>query len=255
MTAANVSGNSFIDENHEGILNNIETLTLSVRDNWNKIDFTSKMNDFIRDMENHFSHEEVILSAAKYKGLDSHTLKHREISMHLRMAGMGIVEHDDSIQFLLKLREKLFSHELFEDQDYWHLFESENANQAPLITWSQEFETGSPAIDEHHQALATHINRLNKRFADSSDFDFACMELKHLSEYTKLHFSEEEEKLGDNFWPSHKINHEFLIADLDRLIIEIQSGQYQLCNIGEYLKYWLLNHIETFDIPAFYRDD
>ena len=48
----------------------------------------------------------------------------------------------------------------------------------------------------------------------------------------------------------HKANHDSQIDDLGVLIPEIENGKYDLQNIGNYLEYWLINHIKTFDIPA-----
>ena len=47
------------------------------------------------------------------------------------------------------------------------------------------------------------------------------------------------------------MNHRFLISDLERLIAEVKAEKFEPNNIGDYLKFWLLNHIRNFDIPAF----
>ena len=248
------SGNSFIDDNHEGLLNNIDALTFLVRDNWNQNEFELRVRNLIVDLENHFSHEETILKAVGYADLDSHSVKHRGISMCLRIASLDTLDYDDSVQFLVKLRTEVFGHELLEDQNYWPLFDQENSDQDILILWSQELETGDPETDKHHKALINHINRLHMRFSKLPDIDSACKELKLLYEYSKFHFSEEEILLGSKLRPGHKENHESLLVDLDILVNEVQSGKYKLHNIGDYLKYWLINHIQTFDIPSFNRD-
>jgi len=254
------SGNSFIDENHEGLLDNIDAITMLLRDNWRKDEFKSRVRDFIVDLENHFSHEETILKAVGYAKLDSHAIKHREISMRLRMDSLDALNYDESVQFLANLRTKIPPHELLEDQDYWSLFDQECSDKEALIIWSKNLETGNLETDRHHQALKNHINRLHrrfskvsdiKRFSKVSDIEWACRELNLLCEYSKFHFSEEELLLGSKLRPGHRENHETLIIDLEKLISEVRSGKYKLDKLGDYLKYWLINHIQNFDIPSF----
>lgn len=62
----NNSGNSFIDEDHEKLLEHMDELTLLLRDNWDRDNFNSSVQDFIVNVESHFSHEEVILKGAKF---------------------------------------------------------------------------------------------------------------------------------------------------------------------------------------------
>ena len=105
--------------------------------------------------------------------------------------------------------------------------------------------------DKHHYALINFINRFHQKYASSSDVVFACVDLNNLCAYSELHFSQEENELGQKFRPGHKANHKKLLSDLKKLINEIEAGNYKLENLGSYLKFWLLNHIQEFDVPAF----
>lgn len=247
------SGNSFIDDNHYSLLTTIDEITILLRDGWSKEEFAVRVKNFITDMERHFSHEELILKAARYTEMDSHILKHRELLMRLRMDGYAILNYDAALQFIMSLRTLFFSHELFEDQKYWFLFEQEDSAQDQLIFWSKELETGDLEIDKHHKAIINHLNRFHRRMSDSPDIDFACKDLKQIYEYSKFHFKEEEVFLGKKILPGHKENHESLLADLNVVIDEVRSGKSNIENIGGYLKFWLINHIKNFDIPSFNR--
>ena len=143
-TDGRASGNSFIDENHEGLLNHINSLEVLVRDDWEQIKFTTEIRDFIVALENHFHHEETILKGAKYEGLDQHTFQHRKVSMNLHKEAFQAHDNDSAIQFLADVRTQIFSHELFEDQLYWPVFETEKPDTDVLILWSPEIETGDP---------------------------------------------------------------------------------------------------------------
>lgn len=252
-TALFDSGNSFIDDNHIDLLEHIEHLTYSARDNWDGNEFRAKVKNFIVDLENHFSHEETILEGAQYNDIDAHSLKHRKISMQLRMDNLSLQNHNEAANFLVRLRTELFSHELFEDQNYWYLFDEEDGKEI-LILWTQDLKTGDIETDMHHRALINHINRMHKRFLSTNHIGFAVGELKLVYEYSKFHFSEEEYLLGKKLRPGHKESHQHLLMDLDTFTKEVNAGRVKLHHIGGYLKFWLLNHIKTFDIPALKQD-
>ena len=247
------SGNSFIDSNHEGLLKLLDALTPVVRDNWDEEVFSSGVRSLIASMENHFSHEETVLKGAQYHNLEEHAVKHRELSMELRMLGLGISGVEDAVGFLGKARTKILSHELFEDQGYWPLFADEEGDEVTLIVWSTDYETGDTETDKHHKALINFINRLHNKLTSSVSRESVCSELKSLYSYSEFHFRDEEVKFGMDARSGHRIDHETLLRDLSLLIEEIGSGVQDVRQVGEYLKYWILNHIQTFDIPSFRR--
>ncbi len=247
----NISGNSFIDENHDDLLKHLDEITILLQDHFTTSSFKSGVIDFINNIENYFSNEEATLKRVGFDGLDSHITVHRELSKSLRMKNITNFEYDGAVTFLANARSELFSHELLEDQAYWPIFESESLDTEPLIIWSSVYETGNLEIDKHHSALINYVTRFYKRLEKSFDIEFACSELKQLCVYSEFHFFEEEELLGQQLMGSHKSNHETIINDLNSLINEINDGKYQLEKIGDYLIYWLLNHIKIYDIPAF----
>ncbi|MBT5109321.1 MAG: hypothetical protein HOM25_11620 [Rhodospirillaceae bacterium] len=244
------SGNSFIDENHEGLLSHLKYLEASVKDNWGQFGFTSEIRDFIVALENHFHHEEIILKGAKYEKLDHHVFQHRKVAMDLHQGAFLDHDYNGAVQFLAAASAQIFSHELLDDQLYWPVFEAETPNPHLLILWSSKFETGEPETDKHHKALVNYINRFHRKLAFSDNIS-VCTELNNMCTYSRLHFTQEEKELGQSLKPGHAANHKSLISDLKTLINEIEAGNYDIKNLGSYLKFWLLHHIQTFDIPAF----
>ncbi len=245
------SGNVFIDENHFGLLSRLDHLTETLRADWSEAKFSDGVKEFIFAIENHFLHEETILKGAAFKELDAHSLLHRRIVLHLRESSLDGFDYDNAVDFIARARTRIFTHELFEDQDYWPVFESPSANKDPLIVWSSDIETGDAETDKHHKALINHINRLHERFKISTDVAAASAELQTLYAYSEFHFSEEESLLGGALNPRHRANHWTLLSGLRAMTNEVEAGEYNLENIGDYLKYWLLNHIQTFDVPDF----
>ena len=140
--ATKISGNSFIDSNHDSLLELMDALTPFVRDSWEPELFSSGVRNLIAGLENHFSHEETVLRGAQYGQLDEHSVKHRELSMELRMQSLGGLDQNNAVRFLGSARTKVLSHELFEDQEYWPLFDDKNVEGTALINWSVEYETG-----------------------------------------------------------------------------------------------------------------
>lgn len=245
-----ISGNSFIDENHDDLLKHLDELTFFVRDKWDIAKFNNIFYEFILDLENHHAHEEVILRGSKYEETESHTIKHRDLCLFLRLNILKVSCYETAIQFLANSRSKIFSHELVEDQKYWHLFENNDTDTNNIITWSKKYETGHEETDIHHIALANYINRFHRRILKTPDKEMACRELKELTALSQYHYREEELSLGSNLRSSHKSNHILLINELNSLVKEIKEGKYKIENLGDYLKYWLLDHIEKHDIPA-----
>lgn len=248
---AATSGNAFIDDNHSALLDHIDRICVSIRDGGSTSGFRPHFRNFITDIESHFSHEEVILNGAGFENIDQHTIKHREVSYFLRTESFDLHSYDDAVAFLASARIRIFKHELLEDQEYWSLFEPMNNNVDDLIVWTAEFETGNSEVDKQHKALANYISRLDRRLTAEPSAEIARKELQAIQNFSQVHFSEEEVKLGLRLHAGHKANHEYLIRDLAALTDEIQKGRQEVKHVGEYLKYWLLNHIRTFDIPEF----
>lgn len=244
-----ISGNNFIDENHDEIFDALDKLIFIVRDTWNTIIFINAVSDFIDQLENHFLHEEIILKSVNFQNIDAHIIEHREIALHLRVEIMDVSTREEAVNFLMFIRSKIFSHELIADQNYWYLFDDEN--NPVVLQWTDEFETGDIDTNKHHQSLANCINRLNNKCSQLSDINYICRELKNFYEYSKFHFEEEEELLGGNLMHGHEDNHKLLLEGLDALISDIKNNVVKISSVGEYLKYWLLNHIQNYDIPAF----
>jgi len=245
------SGNSFIDENHSSLLSQLEMLTELVRNQWQAETFNIAFSSFVSSLEEHFSHEETVLKGADFKELEAHIIKHRELTLQLRMKNMGDFDYDDAVQLLVYTRSAVFSHELLEDQKYWSIFEINAANLDVDSGWSNDLLTGEKEADQHHQALVKFIQRLDTLFKNSEDYIRAAQELKLLKSYSQMHFDAEKILLGEGLLILHELNHKALLKDLEVLIQEVEAGKYNLANLADYLRYWLISHIKNFDVPEF----
>lgn len=245
------SGNTFIDENHSNLLDFLDDLSSLLSQNTDPDKYRLIIEDFITALECHFTHEEIILKGVGYKNLRIHTIQHRMMALDLHKYLVGSFPQHETDLLMKDLTASVLAHEMTMDQDYWPYFNDNPSGNNCLISWKPEFETGDKEADGHHQSLINHINRFYIKLVDSNDIDMACSELKLLGAYSKFHFQEEERLLGDKLRRGHKEHHQKLLADLNIVINEIKDGRFKLTTLGDYLDFWLLNHIKMYDIPAF----
>ncbi len=251
------SGNSFINENHIHLLDHLSQFARIIENNWDQGEFAILLANFIIDIDNHFSHEELILRGVGYTDLEDHATKHRELGLRMDLIDSSNVSHENVDSIISDIRSMILEHELFEDQQYWPVFEGHILDKHSLIPWSPNFETGDPDVNKEHQALLVHINHFFAKLKQEKDITRACEELKLLAAFSRYHFEQEEKHLGENLRTGHAANHQKLLADLDNLIDEISEGKFNLNNpdsLSDYLTFWLLNHIKTHDVPAFARE-
>ncbi|MBT4519448.1 MAG: hemerythrin family protein [Halieaceae bacterium] len=242
------SGNSFIDENHEKLLLTLDSLTEVVRDRYDERVFQQTFSNFLTELENHFSHEEALLKGTDFDELEIHILKHRDIALGLRMQNVESRTYEGAVSLLAKTRSTVFNHELLEDQKYWSAFERKYGTDSQLPA---EYRTGLPEIDGHHEALLNFIQRISGKAQTSDSRSAVCRELKDLRQHAQEHFAVEEERLKSRGKSQHIDTHKSLLHDLDILITEVGDGIYELANLEDYLRFWLLAHVKHYDVPAF----
>ena len=119
---------------------------------------------------------------------------------------------------------------------------------AQLIQWKDEYNTGCPEIDKHHQKLASIINELYEAFEHALAESKSIEILKELEDYTQYHFTAEEELMAKYNYPNldrHKIEHQRLIKELKDIKQRILNNQDRLAGFELMLtlKDWILDHI------------
>ena len=243
------SGNNFIDENHDDLLNHLSELSEYDQSEWDPDIFKSKLDSFIHDLESHFSHEELILSGAGFSDLRAHALLHRELALNIHKKNLLSYDPKSAAELVREITAETISHELMSDQEYWDLFNDKPSSSKRLLLWSKDLETGHPEIDKQHIALMNHVNHLYLRTQRNNDYQEAAKELRMLVLYSKYHFQEEEKHIDNKVSTQHKANHRKLLDDLNILIEEVESEKYDLSSLADYFDYWLFNHIRTYDVP------
>lgn len=120
-----------------------------------------------------------------------------------------------------------------------------------FVEWKAEYSVGIDSIDQQHKKLLSLINQLQTAVDYSTGEQFEQEALDELVEYTKTHFTYEEGLMKDNDYPEfepHKLQHDKMIEEVERVLSEYkQDHDKAMSDAAEYLKDWLVNHINGTD--------
>ena len=120
-----------------------------------------------------------------------------------------------------------------------------------LITWNDTMSVKIAEIDKQHQTLVNMINDLHEAMKSGQAKTIMGKLLEDLSNYTVTHFSYEEmlfEKFSYPMSATHKNEHIMFLTKVAGFKAKFESGSVSLSlEIMDFLKNWLLNHIEGTD--------
>ena len=120
-----------------------------------------------------------------------------------------------------------------------------------FVEWKDEYSVGIDSIDQQHKKLLNLINQLQTAVDYSTGDEFERDALDELVDYTKTHFVYEEGLMRDNDYPDfepHKAQHEKMFKKVEEVLAEYeQDHDTAMSNAAEYLKGWLINHINGTD--------
>lgn len=120
-----------------------------------------------------------------------------------------------------------------------------------MINWKEEYNLGIVQIDEQHKMLFDIAGRAYKLLTDEmkvDKYDEIVAVLEELKDYTKFHFSFEEEymmKIGYKKLLSHKVQHSDFIEKMDSIDLnKVDEDQDKyLGSITDYIINWIIGHI------------
>lgn len=120
-----------------------------------------------------------------------------------------------------------------------------------FIIWKQEYSLGIENIDNQHKRLIDIINELYSAFMEKSTEEKLLDVLYHLLDYTKYHFSTEEQLLVSSSYEmmkEHIAEHEEFINKVNGFIEDYNNGKKSLTyKLMGFLNSWLVNHIQDED--------
>ena len=125
--------------------------------------------------------------------------------------------------------------------------------QRIFFPWKPEYSVQHVGIDSQHQRLVGLLNDLFAAMTEGQGRTAVQRTLTGLANYTKSHFSYEEqqmEKVGYPAMPQHEEQHRKLLQQVDRYVQDWNDDQsVSAVELGTFLKDWLLNHIGQTDRP------
>ena len=120
-----------------------------------------------------------------------------------------------------------------------------------FVEWNDDYSVGIDSIDQQHKKLLNLINQLQTAVDYSTGEEFEREALDELVDYTKTHFTYEEGLMRDNDYPDfepHKLQHEKMFEKVREVLAEYEQDQdTAMANAAEYLRDWLINHINGTD--------
>ena len=119
------------------------------------------------------------------------------------------------------------------------------------IEWDDRYSVGIDSIDRQHKRLVNLINQLKTAVDYSTGEEFEREALDELVDYTKTHFSYEEElmeKYGYPDYEPHKAQHRKMIKQVEEVLAEYEEDHDRAMQHAlDFLKEWLINHINGTD--------
>lgn len=125
-------------------------------------------------------------------------------------------------------------------------------SQPVFIVWKDEYSVNHKELDENHKIAMTIINDLYDAHKNAKGQDTVNKILNNLLEYTKMHFSYEEQVMSDCNFPNvseHASIHNKMFIKTNQLIFLVTSttGNITTLEILTFLKEWWIDHVLKMD--------
>jgi hemerythrin-like metal-binding protein len=121
-----------------------------------------------------------------------------------------------------------------------------------LFSWKPEYSVNEATLDHHHQQLFSVLNSVYENVMNSPDLDCVVPKIDELSNYTKYHFSTEEQYMRDLGLPeidSHIAMHRDFTHTIESLRASYHNNDLEISkNLIVVLGEWLLQHVLKEDI-------
>jgi hemerythrin len=120
-----------------------------------------------------------------------------------------------------------------------------------IIRWDKTFIVNVLRFDEEHKNIILIINRLNAAIQKDDEREKVSDALNEMTSYAISHFKTEEDYMRRFGYPEyelHKEEHREFTKTTVGFCKRVMNGNYKIaCDLLEYLKQWLANHIQGTD--------
>lgn len=224
-------------------------------------DYYQEVKNILAELEEyadtHFTHEEEYMTQIRDPEIIRQRAQHTFFRDKIREYEFVNIDHEEEQQRLLTELVRFLAKWL-----YRHILSSDIliGKLPPLEEWmirenpcefTEDYLTGIALVDAEHKELF-HIvdkaNKLVKSFDELSGYDNIIEILNELKEYTKEHFTDEEEYMEGIQYEglsAQKRAHEAFIDKLENIDLDQidANPQEYLQELLEFLLGWLINHI------------
>jgi hemerythrin-like metal-binding protein len=136
--------------------------------------------------------------------------------------------------------------------DGWRDIQKGDELHMEFMTWTTDLSVGVETLDDDHKRLIGIINQLH--FGIMAGHDKRVLEavLGELIDYTRFHFTREEEMLleaGYVATPEHMTEHDQFIRRISRVQARLKSESVAMLDLElmDFLRDWLFSHILVSD--------
>ena len=120
-----------------------------------------------------------------------------------------------------------------------------------MIEWKDKYSVGISVIDEEHKKLIGILNKAIFTKGHNDNPEELKEVLREMTNYALTHFRTEETYMKEFKYPEyqdHKEEHRDFSTGIIAYHEKVIKGDSQIANeIIEYLKWWLVNHIQVTD--------
>lgn len=224
-------------------------------------DYYQELKNMLEELdeyaETHFTHEEEYMTQIRDPELIRQRAQHTFFRDKIREYEFVNIDHEEEQQRVLTELVRFLAKWL-----YRHILSSDIliGKLPPLEEWmvrenpcefTDDYLTGIALVDAEHKELFRIVDKANqlvKSFDELSGYDNIIEILNELKEYTKEHFSDEEEYMESIQYEglsAQKRAHEAFIDKLENIdLAQIDANpQEYLQELLEFLLGWLINHI------------
>ena len=120
-----------------------------------------------------------------------------------------------------------------------------------LLNWSSSYSVGVKTLDSQHTVLFDILNELHAAMMKGQAQSLTGPLLRKLQEYTRNHFSAEEQMLSAARYPGlaeHRKLHVDLMKQVEEYAGRFERGEITLnLHLLNFLRDWLTTHIQKVD--------
>ena len=253
-------GHEELDQDHRKMFELLNRGIYVLQDEYilDKYDYIKDIFSELLDYSNtHFAREEAYMVKIRDAELIMQRVQHNHFRNELwKIVGRNIDEFEDQIEVLNDtlnfLTEWLYQHIIASDTMIGKLPPLEEwMMKEDIFEFSEEYLIGNELIDREHKELFRLIGKVNdlvRDGVDASQCDEILKILEELKDYTKFHFSDEEEYMESIHYEgleAQKRAHRafvYKLEGIEKKEIEEQPQKY-MQSLVEFLLGWLINHI------------